>query len=153
MAEYRDKKPVLSTVGSDQRVVGRFAVTGATVGACRPSAGSTAANGAGNVFTVSVPTAGSALFQVTLAEGYYLPIGAGPEINVPFNTSATSVPAVNAYASVVDSTSNSFLIYVVNSSGTVLTGATTPTAAAGLPSGTFISFELVSKQSVSPASL
>ena len=153
--QYRDKKPVLSTVGSDQRVAGRFAITGAVVGSCRPSAGATAVAGAGNVYTVSVPTAGSAAFQVTLVEGYYLPIAPDVQVLYPFNTTLVALPTatVQVFASPVDTTTNSFMVYVVNAAGTVLTAATTPTAAAALPAGCFVGFELISKGSVSPPSL
>lgn len=120
MAAYRQKMMIRDNApGGSDRLVFRVAIgaTGA-VGVVRPSAGATAANGAGNLATVSRVATG--VYRVALTETYYKTLGIASHLLSPYDVTGASSQAVFCQGSVIDATTNSYLIYTMNTSNTLV---------------------------------
>jgi hypothetical protein len=94
---YRQMWPVTSNVAEDKRYCGAFSAstTDASLGTfVRPSAGPAAAPGAGELFTVSVPTAGTFIWLVQILETAIQPVYVRAGMNFRATTAGTggSIP-------------------------------------------------------------
>lgn len=178
MANYRIKPPVTGNVYPDVRINGMFAIDGSTAALgtiVRPSAGSGASAGVGELFTVTVPTAGTFLWKVALAEQYFAPVWVKANVmlvptsdNAGTATTFPTVPsaplknnannsAIHADVTFVDvpidtgatDGSNTFYIFLTDGAGLI------PTSALTVPSGytAMVAFEACFKNSVAPVTL
>jgi hypothetical protein len=181
---YRIKELMYSNVPHDVRVGGMFAINGATgalTAIVRPSAGGSAAPGAGNQFTVTQPTANKFLWQVTLAERFISPVWADAQVMLTptagnagtggFSTAAVTVPAqpgaalknnggtaaLGCYSTALDAPSNTTAADGSNSFYIFLADntGTIPTTALTVPANytVMVNFEACFKGAVSPTSL
>lgn len=159
---YRQMWPATSNVPEDRRLVGVFSVaaSGSAISLgtfVRPSAGSAATTGLGNMFTVTQPSAGTADFFVSTAEKIYQECAAFAQVQLrpDDGTAAATAPAITnaTYAGVqtsrYDSTTGGFWVCLLNADGSKLTVTKSP------PTGYTwrVSFEVVAKPTISPASL
>lgn len=181
MANYRLKPLVSSNVYPDVRICGMFAVTvssGVLGTITRPSAGSGATAGKGELFTVTQPDAVTNKWQylVTLSEQYFAPVSVGAwyQLVPPSSATTNAVPTaptagllnnastagIDVFVTAVDVPietgntggfgSNSFYISLTDgTSGALITTAPV------LPSGYTlqICFEGIFKNSVAPTTL
>lgn len=116
MASYRSKELVYDNApGGSRRLVFRVSIgaTGA-VGTVRPSAGSGASSGQGNLATVT--RVGTGIYRVALTETYYKTLGISADLLSPYDVTGATSQALFCQGSVIDATTNSYLIYVMNTS-------------------------------------
>lgn len=165
-------------------IAGMFAInstTGATGAITRPSQGSGAATGQGNLFTVTQPTANKFLWQVKLTEQYYKPVltwarltmvptagNAGTGVKPGSAFTAPTAPSANVLDNAGTNTVSAFStgVDVPASTGSTdgsntfyifLSGAAgvIPTAGLTVPAGytLFVEFEAEFINAVSPTTL
>lgn len=143
MAAYRSKELVYDNApGGSRRLVFRVSIgaTGA-VGVVRPSAGASAANGAGNLVTVTRVATG--VYRFALTETYYKTLGIEVSLMSPYDVTGAASQALFCQGSVIDATTNSYLVYVMNTSNTLSDPA----------SGSQIVAEIRTISAVSPTTL
>lgn len=134
---YRNKWFPESNVPRDTRISGEFGITastGAPTTLVRPSAGSGATAGQGNLFTVtqlSTYNSGTnaAAYQITFTENYLKHVFTDAGVSFPFSltTPATGQQTTAVSISQYDATTNSIVLVLSNgTTGTMLQGATVP---------------------------
>ena len=152
---YRIKEMVSSNVPADIRIAGTFSLTtgGAPGALVRPSAGSQAAAGQGNLFTVTQLGSYGGLtaanvYQVTLTETYWKSVACDAQYQYPFSLAlSTSGFTVDCFATPLDPTTNSFLIFLTTPAG-VITSSLNATITTGQ-----IGFEVICVNTTSPNTL
>ncbi len=104
MANYRIKNPnLMSNVANDVRIGGLFAVsstTGAVGTIVRPSLGSGATAGQGNLFTVTQVTANKYLWRVVLTEAYFKPMWVDAQVMLVPTSGTAGTGGYNTSAAV-----------------------------------------------------
>lgn len=155
MANYRIKPLLSSNLPQGLLLAGRFTLsTAGAVGTLRPSAGASPAAGAGLLYTVTQvadaygSTAANA-YKVTLAEEYFKVVGAQANYCPAFSLTLGAVAVYDCQVSQYDSTSRSFMIYVLTK-GTVGGAAAAPVRTENLAAGEIV-FEVFAIPTVTQA--